>query len=119
MRASETRMQRVNTRAFVNAASVIVVLHPNGRIPDGAGGFILSGGADRPAQELRLLPQNVGTVVTTADGVERTSEYVLLGNYDAEMEVGDTFLVDGVKYEIASIFPFNAYERKARVIQHG
>jgi hypothetical protein len=56
---------------------------------------------------------------TTADGVQVTPSYMLLGNWDANVARFDSFTLDGRRYEIVFIQQNRQYECKAEVAYLG
>lgn len=113
----EATMQRVNTAAFINANPIAIALVPNTRTKTASGGWADTPQTPRKLQILRLIPQSVsaGAPERATDGVARKWPYVLLGLWNAEMAVGDTFDFDGVTLQVKYMWPENGYERRAGV----
>ena len=118
---SELSVNRKNTKAFIDADPVIVALERRLRQSDGEGGWTR---AEEPEpidpQVFRLIPQSdTMPTIQTVDGFQRTPGFVLLGVYDANMQNGDYFSIDGTEYQIVSpVRPLHterAYERKGDV----
>jgi hypothetical protein len=120
---SELLINRRNTIAFIEADPVLVTFVLRKKKTDGAGGFKWvddTEASPRDPQVMRLIPQNdIMPVIQTVDGFQRQPSYVLLGRWDAVMNVWDYFTVNGQKFQIVSpIRPLhtdNAYERKGDV----
>ncbi len=70
-------------------------------------------GTPREPQEFWMIwPEGVGVVGTATETVRRTS-FILVGNYDAEIAVGDHWEAENQKHVIEYLYPFNGYEVKA------
>jgi hypothetical protein len=116
----EVEVLRVNTKAYIDAAPTSIIISRAMWVSDGSGGRI-------PGTPTELEPQRVAfhaaalalPVRRTLDGIEITPEYLLLGTWDADIERGDTFFVDGVKYEVAFVQPDRSYEVRAEVVYRG
>jgi|SRR5687768_2529468 len=115
---TERDMQRVQTRAFIDANPTTVTLSPRIRTTLGNGGFKWTTGTPRPPQVVRLVPQTQALLVRTADGVERRVEYILLASWDAQIAKWDVFTHDGDKYEVSELNPSNGYEISAIVTRY-
>lgn len=113
---------RAATVAFIDVAPTTITLYPRTKDSDGTGGWRLVVGAAREPQVFSLLePGNSGydLPLVTVDGEQHAIDFMLLGTYDAIIEEDDVFTVDGEKYIVATIMPFNGYERRGLVIKHG
>ena len=119
--ATEARVQRANTAAFIAANPISLELIPTTRTKTAAGGFLGSDGQRRVAQTFRLVEQthtfgNAPGRLRTPDGTQERVDYMLVGAYDSVMEVGDYWTdADGVRFEILELMPFNGYERRGQV----
>lgn len=116
----ELTIQRRLTTAFIATMPVELVLTSRARVRKPGGGFVWEEGAPRQAQTLRLIePGSWPREITTADGVSRTVEYELLGEWDAVIGLNDVFSYDGADWEVAELMGFNGWERRAWVVRHG
>lgn len=117
MAGTEVTIQRLNTIAFIKANPLTIALVPHTKAKTANGGFTMLVGVPREEQIMRLIPQSTtaGAPLRATDGVERRWPYVLLGQHDAIMAIGDTFTLDGATYAIEYIWPENGYERRAGV----
>lgn len=111
---------RQQTKEFIAANDTEVILNRITTESDGAGGLkkILT---PLPAQSMRLIKRNTSTAVfrRTIDGQEVQPDFVLLGEYDADVETGDWFFISGRKYEIVYKQDDQRYETWAEVIYRG
>jgi hypothetical protein len=78
----------------------------------------------RAEQTLRLIEQasaygNSPGLLQSQDGKQRRVTYQLLGQWDAEIGVRDHWTMEGIRYEVAEVLPYNGYERRGQVIQYG
>jgi hypothetical protein len=70
-----------------------------------------------PAQTFRFVNQDIGSGIDygSDDGIARRFSYVIIGEYDADLDVNDTWTVGEQQYKIDSIAPDNGWERRANV----
>lgn len=119
MNAEELRIYRLNTKAFIDADPISLVLRTRGSSRTPSGGVALQETAPRPEQTFKLIMQSPagGSIEQrTEDGTERRVEYVLLGEWDAQVEIGDFWDDDrGMRWEVTAIIPTNEYETRAVV----
>lgn len=113
-------IHRLNTTAFIRADPSHVILDRKEKIPLSDGGYRWTSPIPQPLQIMRLIPSSDAMPeVQTADGVTLVPSYVLLAEWDANMERGDKFSLYGANYEIVSpIRPLhtdNPYYRKGDV----
>lgn len=120
----ELKVNRLNTKAFIDANPTMVTLVPQAMQKTGTGTKYVAQ-TPRLPQVMRIIDQTrtfgpePGTAVG-GDGKQRKLEYQLLGEWDAEMGLHD-FWVDanGIRWEIADLLPDQDYERRAQVIRYG
>lgn len=114
----ELVVQKRNTRAFIEVDPVDVVLTRFSRVPNGAGGYRLSGPVERASQRFRLVLQaNRGDTGERLllDGTANQVTHDLIGMPDADIAPGDKFVYDSRSYEVVEVFRVGGYEVKARV----
>lgn len=117
----ELEIHRKNTKVFIDADPITLVLVPHALEKDAGGGRKLVPGEAREEQVFRLIPMtDVMPTVQTVDGVQLTPTYILLGEHDCVMGRWDKFSLNGDDYQIVSpIRPEHTvtsiYERKADV----
>jgi hypothetical protein len=115
---TELTMQRVQTKAFIDADPVVVVLVPRVRQRHPNGGWSWVNGSPRDEQTVSLIPLAVDSLTVTLDGVERKIAYEMMGEFDAQIAVGDTFTVDGDMHEVVSMYAPNGYSTRVLVSRH-
>lgn len=108
---------RYATQAFINENSVEVIL--NRKI------FVEKPGGGRDKASITLQPQIFRLINQTSSGGSATSsndggqvhryEYVMVGLYDADIEVDDTWTEGEAKYHVNGILPNNGWETRVSV----
>lgn len=118
-RELELEVQRRNTEWFIAWKPYDVILIPRERVKTGSGSKYIDG-EPRVTQTMRLIPQSETTPpLTTPDGQVRSVTHVLLGRWDADMEIGDHWTdTIGSTFEILDISTPNGYEMKALIEMH-
>jgi hypothetical protein len=116
MNLAELGVQRKLTHAFIQTQPVELTLIPRERVKQPAGGWAYVDGAPRAPQTMRLVePSSWPRPTATADGIERTVDFILLGDWDAELGLFDHFAHDGATWEVVDLLHFNGWERRALV----
>jgi hypothetical protein len=119
--ALEIAIHRKNTKRFIDADSTKITLVPNSeQFVDGTKKFIQ--GTPRPEQTLKIIWQGDTGMVRQIDNAQsgvRRFDFILLGEYDAVIEVGDFWRVGTQEYRIEYVYPYNDYEVKAGGVSHG
>ena len=114
----EKSVHRKGTTRFINADPTVITLTPTGgEVVDGT--YKAGVGADREAQRFKIIwGGESGIVRKTPDTVYRF-DFILLGEYNAIVAIGDTFSIGDNKYIVEYVFPYNDYEVKAGGVSHG
>jgi hypothetical protein len=116
---AELTLNRINTALFIAQSPRRIVLTPRVRVRTAAGGSTTEDQAERPEQVFRLIqqsPSGASIEQRTVDGeTERRIDWVLLGDWDAQVDVGDHWEEAGIWYEVMSLIPYNGYEVRANV----
>jgi len=119
----ELRVNRINTRAFIRADPIQIALKTRVPVRSATGGFSQSAGTPRALQTFKLIMQSpAGSSLEqrTEDGTERQVDYILLGEYNAQVYVGDWWEDgNGNVWEVRALVPANGYETRAVVEAHG
>lgn len=122
MRDYELVVQRKNTDAYLDADGESVTLSRSGvMVSDGAGGF-------KPGSAAGPVPPQTFVLATTdrqlpvrrtVDGLEISPEYIMTGAYDADVQPGDWFYRNGLKYEVVFVHLDRNFQTTAEVIYRG
>jgi len=120
----EQCIQRKLTKAFINANPLRLALIPTILTRTENGARIPSDGPARPEQTFRLIGLTSQRVpITTTDGKERVHDMILVGEYDAEIAVGDHWIdeASGARLEVIMIEPKAPldYIMRAFIFKHG
>lgn len=103
---TEVALRTEQTRAFIDAEPIDLALVRRPWIPDGAGGYKRGPVQNIPAQTLRLVSPNTQLPLRrTVDGRDAQPIYTLIGMPTDDVSNGDTFLVDGIRYEVVFVQP--------------
>lgn len=120
----ELKVNRQNTKAFIDANPSSITLIPQTMHKTGSGTSYVPG-TPRAAQVMRVIDQTrtfgpqPGAVVA-GDGKQRKLEYQLLGEWDAVMGLHDMWIdSDGIRWEIIDLLPDQEYERRGQVMRYG
>jgi hypothetical protein len=121
---AEQKNNRRNTSAFIAARPSLITLTPCVSTKTPSGGFAVTDGTNRYPQTLRLIEapaanNNQPGLLTASDGKQRRVSYQLLGVWDAVMDIFDHWDVNGLRYEVVELLPYNGYERRGKVVQYG
>lgn len=123
MAVEELAVQRRLTTAFIARNPTDIILTPNSRQSNGAGGWRKVAGTPRVSQTMSLIPQTQwrgGAEPTrTAEGEVDRIDYILVAEWNAVVAEDDTWTVGPVVYRVEFLFPSNGYEVKAGVTRHG
>lgn len=111
---------RAATRRLIDDDPTTVVLIPRVRATTAGGHQSIVDGTPRPAQRFKLsLLGNDQRPVVTESGQERRIEYHLIGEYDAQIAVGDRWTdADGTRYEVMGFTDGFGYMTKALIYRH-
>jgi hypothetical protein len=102
----ESQMRQKQTQAFVDAEPTELPLVRRPWISDGAGGFKRGPATTVWPQHIRLVASNTQLPVRrTVDGRDVQPNYTLIGMPTVDVQSGDTFTIDGVRYEVIFIYP--------------
>lgn len=114
---------RVATHLFIESDPSVVVFTPNERVKSPSGAYKSVQGDPKPPQTIKVIFQEArGEAERTSDGQVRKHDVVIVGEYDADIDEGDTFHWppgDSKKWVVKGVHPFNGYEVKADVVVYG
>jgi len=109
-------VQRRLTHAFIAENPVALTLTPRSRVKQPAGGWAWEDAEPRTPQTMTLIePTSWPRPTVTADGVERSVDFTLLGDWDSVVAVDDWFLHGGATWEVVEVAYFNGWETRALV----
>lgn len=120
-RTAELTVLRRQTKIFIATDPSVITLIPVLKVKNASAGFTRTDQAPRPSQTFKLITLNENAKPTAVqDGVERIVDFQLLGEWTAEMDVGDYWVdAENLKYEIVEMVPTNLYETRAMIVKHG
>lgn len=104
----------------VDPRTISLVPHTKERQP--SGGYKWTPQTPRTPQDftLELIPAGTVTGAGFSEGAEPKSwMYYLIGKYDAQVEVGDTWEDGDSSYRVTAILPKNDYEKRCVVVGSG
>lgn len=114
---------RRQTHWFIENDPTPISLVPVAKQAAPGGGWNVSPLAPRSTQRFKLIPQSTADgVVQTADGTSRRFDYILLGEWNAIVAIGDMFTEpehSGQKWVVQGLLPYNGYEIKAGIVSYG
>ena len=115
---TDTRLayERLTTDAFIQDDPSSIVLKRQTKVAKPGGGHDFPK-VDLAPQTFRYVNQGTGSGIGTGvgDGMARSFEYIMVGRYDADVNLHDTWVENGIQYEVDSIIPNNGYETRFHV----
>lgn len=119
----ERIVRRRLVRAFIEADSIQVQLvRQVNRTKTEAGGWVTFPAPALPPQTARIVPSKRrfdNGLVNSEAGQIPHSEWLLLGFYNLDVEVNDTFLWQGSHYRITGILPNREERTLCSMTYHG
>jgi hypothetical protein len=120
----ELKVNRRNTKAFIEIKPTVIDLQPQRKVRTPTGGFDIANDQPRGPQTFRIIDLTGDYLVNqppqrTIDGIERAVEFELIGNWDAQLALFDTWTdAAGERWEITAVHPDNGYERRALAVRY-
>jgi hypothetical protein len=121
----EIIMQRELTHWYIMQDPSDISLIPKVEVKLPSGGVQLIDETPRAVQTFKLIPMSHterpdhGFSATFA-GVQRKYDFTLLGEWDAIIGKNDYWTdVDGQKWVVDSLLPYNGYQQKAMIMSYG
>lgn len=118
VRDVELSMQRMATAQYISAKPKTIVLHSRART--------MVNGTMKTANTGVRAPQIFRLVWLSEDGIHerppegsRKFDFAIIGNYDAEVAIGDFWKEGDQEFVVENITPSNGWEVKAYGISHG
>lgn len=120
----ELSTQRLLTKAFIDTMPIELILTPREKIKTATGGSNFVEGAPRAVQIMRLIEYTteMGQAPEASFGNsarQRYSQYELLAEWNAELEIYDIFEFDNDKWNVIELLYNNQWEKRARVERFG
>ncbi len=116
-------LMRELTHWFILQDPSYVVLTPREQVDSGNGSFGWADLPPRPQQMVKLIftAGNSDGAVESSDGIERKYDFVLVGEWNATVKLGDYWRDPETeqKYVVTGLSPYNGYEIKANVTSYG
>lgn len=112
---------RKQTKWFIDDDPTGIRLKTNAKTEQPSGGYKITAGAERDLQWFKLINSlgDFNGIVRTDDGQVRRFNYILLGEHDAQVAIGDYWTDGDTKYEVIALLAKNDYEVKAAVQAYG
>ena len=118
MNPLELALQRKATAEFIEADRTDLVLIPSNRVEEfGTVSFVDL--PPRPSQPFKVIWPGGDGIVVTSDGTTRRFDFILVGNYNATVAIGDHWSEGSQHYQVEWVQPYNEYEVKAGGSSHG
>lgn len=118
MNIAELAIHRKGTREFIAKDSTTLILIPTTKT-EAFGTVEFSDQPPRAPQVFKFIyPLNV-PIDTTPDGDVHKIDFILVGNHDAQIEIGDHWSEGEQFYVVEWVQPYNGYEVKAGGTSHG
>lgn len=118
--AVELTLHRLGTQKFIDDDPTEIALIPNSeQVVAGTKTFVPQ--PARPPQQFKVIwAGDNGIYRRIGDqGGARRFDFILVGEHDAEVAIGDFWKVGSQEFRVEYIFPRNGYEVKAGGISHG
>lgn len=118
MNPVELAIHRKGTSQFIAKDSTELVLIPSGEVEiNGSKSFVDS--TPRIPQLFKFIYPGGNGVSITSDGITHKFDFILVGEYDATVAIGDHWAEGEQFYQIEWVAPYNEYEVKAGGTTHG
>ncbi|AZS12562.1 hypothetical protein HWB99_gp026 [Mycobacterium phage DrLupo] len=121
MNAAELALHRKGTRDFINRDKTTLVLYPSNEVWV-AGTKEFADVPPRPPQDFKVIYPGAdsGGKTATDEGTETARyDFILVGNWDATVAIGDHWSEGEQTYVVEWVQPYNEYEVKAGGVSHG
>lgn len=112
------------TQAFIDENPMDIVVHRRHKVDTPSGGWTWEADADLASQTVRKVGKFVssassdGIARTTSDGKVVVPSSVVIGLPDWDVQIGDTFDIDGVEHEVVWISTLPVWRKAAEVYEH-
>ena len=116
----EMSLHRTGTEHFIAADPTDIILIPRTeQIVDGTKRFLPA--IPRLSQTFKVIWPGENGIIREVDpnGGVRRFDFILVGLYGAEVEIGDSWRVGNQSFQIEYKYPDNGYEVKVGGVSHG
>lgn len=117
--AIELALNKKLTKWFIETDPTTLVLVPLVKVDRPGGAKKMENGTPRAAQDFKIIYPGGDGIVVTSDGTTRRFDFIILGEYDANLAIGDHWTESNQHYSVEYLFPFNGYEVKGGGVSHG
>lgn len=118
--AAELSVQRELTEWFIAMDPSIITLTPRTKVRTASGAWEAADGPARTSQTFKMIAAGANDgIVETVTGIQRKFDYIIVGRWDAVVEIGDWWQEGSQTYEVMGIMPYHGYEVKAGIVSHG
>ena len=114
----ELGINRANTKRFISLDPTEITLIPREEVFINGTKKIVDK-PPRPPQLFKVIWGGSNGIVTTSSGSTRRFDFVLLGEIDAVVEIGDHWLVGDQENVVEYLYPDNGYEIKGGGVSYG
>lgn len=115
----ELAINRRLTDAFIATDPTTLVLIPNITVPRPGGAKRVLAGTPREPQDFKFIYPGGDGIVVTDGGTTRRFDFIVVGSFDAEVDIGDHWDEGTQHYQIDYVYAPNGYEVKAGGVTHG
>lgn len=107
---------RYTTKQFIQDESTSIAIKRQVKTNKPGGGHDFPK-IDLPPQKFRFINQDItsGIAFGIDDGLARRFSYVIVGPYNADLNVNDTWTDNNIQYKVDAIIPGNGWETRAYV----
>lgn len=115
----ELSIHRKGTERFINGDPTEIVLTPSSEVWSG-GTKTYGTDTERQPQTFKIIWSGSETgLVVKSQGTTRRFDFILVGKYDAQVEIGDFWTLNDQHFQVEWVAPANGYEVKAGGSSHG
>ena len=115
----EVAVNRKLTKWFIDTDPTSLILIPRTKQDRPGGSHRFVDGPAKDPQIVKMIYPGGDGIVVTADGKTRRFDFIIVGQHDADIAIGDHWTEGDQNYVIEYLFPFNDYEVKGGGVTHG
>lgn len=115
----ELSIHRKGTERFINADPTQITLTPSTETWSG-GTKVFGSATPRAPQSFKVIwSGSQDGIVINSEGKTRRFDFIIVGKYDAAVEIGDHWNLNDQHFQVEWVAPYNGYEVKAGGSSHG